>query len=93
MNIKTDVRLFAELVQFVDKDWQLAVENFLGKKRFDIVVEGKYCEKVMEIVHRHQLRDIKVVITDKLPDVEIKAESALIYLVFNEYGRNMLIIC
>lgn len=88
MNIKTDVRLFAELVQFVDKDWQLAVETFLGKKRFDIVVEGKHCEKVMEIVHRHQLRDIKVVITDKLPDVEIKAESAANLLdIPNEYGR------
>lgn len=88
MNIKTDVRLLAELVQFVDKDWQLAVETFLGKKRFDIVVEGKYCEKVMQIVHKHQLRDVKVVITDKLPNVEIKAESAATLLdIPNEYGR------
>lgn len=88
MNIKTDVRLFAELVQFVDKDWQLAVETFLGKKRFDIVVEGMYCEKVMEIVHRYQLRDIKVVITDKLPDVETNPESAASLLkIPNEYGR------
>lgn len=88
MNIQTDVRLFAELVQYVDKDWQLAIETFLGKKRFDIVVDGQYCEKVMEIVHRNQLRDIKVVITDKLPNVDIQDMSAAAMLgISNEYGR------
>lgn len=87
-NIQTDVRLFAELVQQVDKDWQLAIETFLGRKRFDIVVDGKYCEQVMEIVHEHQLRDIKVVITDKLPETDIIPESAATMLdIPNEYGR------
>lgn len=88
LNIQTDVRLFAELVQHVDKDWQLAIETFLGKKRFDIVVDGRYCEKVMEIVHEHQLRDIKVVITDKLPETDIIQGSAAAMLdIPNEYGR------
>lgn len=88
LNIKTDVRLFAELVQHVDKDWQLAIETFLGKKRFDIVVEGQYCKQVMEIVHEHQLRDIKVVITDKLPQTDIIPGSAAAMLdISNEYGR------
>lgn len=87
-NIQTDVRLFAELVQHVDKDWQLAIETFLGKKRFDIIVDGKYCEQVMKIVHEHQLRDIKVVITDKLPETEIIQGSAATMLdIPNEYGR------
>jgi len=87
-NIQTDVRLFAELVQHVNKDWQLAIETFLGKKRFDIVVDGKYCERVMEIVHKHQLRDIKVVITDKLPETNVIQGSAAVMLdIPNEYGR------
>lgn len=87
-NIQTDVRLFAELVQNVDKDWQLAIETFLGKKRFDIIVDGKHCEQVMEIVHNHQLRDIKVVITDKLPETDIIPGSAAAMLdIPNEYGR------
>ena len=87
-NIKTDVRLFAELVQNVDKDWQLAIETFLGKKRFDIIVDGKYCKQVMEIVHNHQLRDIKVVITDKLPETNVVLDSAAAMLdIPNEYGR------
>ena len=88
LNIQTDVRLFAELVQHVDKDWQLAIETFLGKKRFDIIVDGQYCEQVMEIVHKHQLRDIKVVITDKLPETDIIQGSAAAMLdIPNEYGR------
>lgn len=88
LNIQTDVRLFAELVQNVDEDWQLAIETFLGKKRFDIVVDGQYCEQVMEIVRQHQLRDIKVVITDKLPKTDIIPESAATMLdIPNEYGR------
>lgn len=87
-NIRTDVRLFAELVSNVDKEWQPAIETFLGKKRFDIIVDGKYCAKVMNIVHDHQLRDIKVVITDKLPKTEITPESAAKMLdIPNEYGR------
>lgn len=87
-NIRTDVRLFAELVSNVDKDWQPAIETFLGKKRFDIIVDGKYCGKVMDIVHRYQLRDVKVVITDKLPKTEITPESAAEMLdIPNEYGR------
>ena len=88
LNIQTDVRLFAELVQHVDKNWQLAIETFLGKKRFDIIVDGQYCEQVMEIVHEHQLRDIKVVITDKLPETDIIQGSAAAMLdIPNEYGR------
>lgn len=88
LNIKTDVRLFAELVQDIDKDWQLAIEAFLGKKRFDIIVDGQYCEQVMNIVHKHQLRDIKVVITDELPKTDITAGSAAAMLnIPNEYGR------
>ena len=58
------------------------------EKRFDIVVDGKYCAQVMNIVHDHQLRDIKVVITDKLPKTEITPESAAKMLdIPNEYGR------
>lgn len=87
-NIQTDVRLFAELVQHIDKDWQLAIETFLGKKRFDIVVDGKYCEQVMKIVRDHQIRDIKVVITDKLPETNVIRGSAAAMLdIPNEFGR------
>lgn len=86
--IQTDVRLFAELIQNIDEDWQLAIETFLGRKRFDIIVDGEYCEKVMEIIHKKQIRDIKVVITDRLPRTEVMPGSAAERLdIPNEYGR------
>ena len=88
MNIQTEVRLFAELVKSVDGEWQPAIETFLGKRRFDLVVDGKYCQTVMEIAHRLQLRDIKVIITDQLPEVAIVENSAASMLeIPNEYGR------
>ncbi len=88
MNIRTDVRLFAELVQHVDSDWQMAIETFLGRKRFDIIVDERHCEQVMKIVRDHQLKGVKVVITDKLPKTEIKPGSAASMLkIPNEVGR------
>lgn len=88
MNIQTEVRLFAELVKSVDGEWQPTIETFLGKRRFDLVVDGKYCQTVMEIAHRLQLRDIKVIITDQLPEVAVVENSAASMLeIPNEYGR------
>ena len=44
--IHTDVRIFAELVQEVkDAQWRAAIETFLGRKRFHIIVDGTYCHK------------------------------------------------
>ncbi|MCM1180554.1 MAG: AAA family ATPase [Clostridium sp.] len=88
MNIKTDVRLFAELVREINPNWQMAIETFLGNKRFDIIVDADYCEKAMEIVHKHHMKGIKIVITDQLPRTEIQKESAAAMLeIPNEYGR------
>lgn len=88
MNVQADVRLFAELVKSIDHEWQLAIETFLGNKRFDIIVDGEHCEKVMEIVHKNQLNGVRVVITDKLPDTDVQLESAAATLeIPNEYGR------
>jgi len=87
-NIQTDVRLFAELVQDIDSKWQLPIETFLGKKRFDLIVDGAYVQEVMEIVHKHHLQDVTVVITDKLPETEVQVSSAASMLkIPNVYGR------
>lgn len=88
MNIHTDVRLFAELVKEIDPNWQKAIETFLGRKRFDIIVEGKYCQQAIEILHKHKLAGIKVIITDMLPDEEIRKDSAAEKLeIPNQYAR------
>jgi uncharacterized protein YPO0396 len=87
--INTDVRIFAELVQAVkDVTWREAIETFLGRKRFYIIVDGKYCHEAMKVVQEKRLYAANVVITDKLPDSEIIKDSAAEQLVIpNTYAR------
>lgn len=75
--IQTDVRVFAELVQEVKSaEWRAAIETYLGRKRFYIIVDGAYCHKAMEILERKAIHDVNVVITDKLPETQITSGSA-----------------
>ncbi len=44
---------FAELVQEVTApEWRKAVETFLGRKRFYIIVDGAHCHKAMQILQK-----------------------------------------
>ena len=87
--IHTDVKIFAELVHKVkDISWRRAIETFLGRKRYHIIVDGKYCLKAIEILQEKKLYDATVVVTDKLPESEIKKGSAAEQLVIaNVYAR------
>lgn len=87
--IQTDVRIFAELVQEIkDAEWRAAIETFLGRKRFYIVVDGDYCYKAMEILEQKKIHGINIVITDKLPDSTITVGSAAEMLIIpNLYAR------
>ncbi|TCS77696.1 ATP-binding protein [Muricomes intestini] len=87
--IQTDVRIFAELVQEIkDAEWRAAIETFLGRKRFYIIVDGDYCHKAMEVLEQKEIHGANVVITDKLPDTRMAAGSAAEMLVIpNLYAR------
>lgn len=87
--ISTEVRLFAELVKSIKhEEWRLAIETFLGKKRYYLIVDGDYCLETMKIAHKHGLRNINVVITDKLPNSELQLGSAASELdIPNVYAR------
>ena len=87
--IDTEVRTFAELVQSIrDVSWRKSIETFLGRKRFYIIVDGKYCHEAMKVLQEKKLYSANVVITDKLPDSEVIKGSAAEQLVIpNVYGR------
>lgn len=87
--IETDVRFFVELIsEITDKKWRKAVETFLGNKRFNIIFDGKYCESVLQIINSNPSLKSKVVITDKLPESDVKVESAASLLeISNVYAR------
>ncbi len=80
--IQTDVRTFAELVSEIkDENWRAAIETFLGYRRYDFIIDERYCEKVVEIIRRKKIQGVRVVYTDKLPDVVIQDNSAANQLV------------
>ncbi|MBQ7780661.1 MAG: AAA family ATPase [Lachnospiraceae bacterium] len=87
--IATEVRTFAELVQSIkDVSWRRAIETFLGRKRFYIIVDGQYCHEAMKVLQEKKLHVANVVITDKLPDSEVIKGSAAEQLVIpNVYAR------
>ena len=80
--ITAEVRMFAELVQDLkDTSWRQAIETFLGRKRFYLIVDGKYCMEAMRVLQEKKLHAATVVITDKLPDSEVVKGSAAEQLV------------
>ncbi len=87
--IQTEVRLFAELVEEVkDARWRASIETFLGRKRFHIIVDGKYCHSAMRIMQRKKLHAINVVLTDKLPDTQpVNGSAAQILKIPNIFAR------
>lgn len=87
--IHTEVRIFAELVQEVtDAKWRAALETFLGRKRFYIIVDGKHCHKAMEVLQKKKLYAANVVVSDKLPDTQvIPGSAAEILKIPNPYAR------
>ena len=75
--IDTEVFIFAELVQeILDPEWRKAVETFLGRKRFYLIIDGKYCGKAMKVLKEKKLYSANLVLTDKLPETEVKRGSA-----------------
>ncbi len=87
--IRTEVKIFAELVQEIrNPEWRAAIETFLGRKRFYLIVDGKYCHKALEILQRKKLHGANVVISDKLPDTsEEPGSAAEILTIPNIYAR------
>ncbi len=87
--INTEVHIFAELVQdVVDPEWRRAIETFLGRKRYYIIVDGEYCHQAMQILQKEKIYDGNVVVTDKLPETEVvKQSAAQILKIPNIYAR------
>ena len=76
-SIKSEVRFFAELVEKInDENWRKAVEAFLGRKRFYLIVDDEYCGLALKILKEKNLFNANVVLSDKIPESDIEKESA-----------------
>ena len=75
--IKCQVRLFAELVESLnDESWRKSIETFLGNKRYNIIVDDKYCHDALTILSERNIYQTSVVLTDKIPETEVESDSA-----------------
>lgn len=75
--IKSQVRLFAELVESLnDETWRKSIETFLGNKRFNIIVDDAYCHEALKILNEKNIYKTSVILTDKIPETEIEENSA-----------------
>lgn len=84
--IQTDVFLFAELVKDIrDPKWRMAIETFLGGKRFYLITEEKYVRDVLKILDEKNLYWAHAVVTDRLPGSldEIRQGSAAEQLIIS----------
>lgn len=84
--IHTDVFLFAELVKDIrDPKWRMAIETFLGGKRFYLITEGKYVQDVLRIIDEKNIYWAHAVVTDRLPGAldEVRHGSAAEQLVIS----------
>lgn len=76
-SIKSEVRFFAELVEEIkDECWRRAIETFLGRKRYYLIVDDEYCDVALRILKDKKLTNANVVLSDKIPDSDIEKESA-----------------
>jgi len=76
-SIKSEVRFFAELVEEIkDESWRKAVETFLGRKRYYLIVDDEYCDVALRILKDKKLTNANVVLSDKIPDSDIEKDSA-----------------
>lgn len=76
-SIKSEVRFFAELVEEIkDENWRRAIETFLGRKRYYLIVDDEYCDVALRILMDKKLTNANVVLSDKIPDSDIEKDSA-----------------
>lgn len=87
--IDAEVRIFADLVDTVlDEEWRDAIEVFLGRNRFNLIVDAEHIEAARDVFHEKKIHGTSLVFTDMLPVSEVTEGSAASVLkISNIYAR------
>lgn len=77
--IISDVRIFADLLEISDNNWQNAVEGYLNTQRFNIIVEPQYYDIAAEVYDRcrKDIHTAALINTAKLKTDYIISEKSL----------------
>jgi hypothetical protein len=89
--IKSEVRIFSDLLEITDTRWQNAVEGYLNSQRFYIIVESQYYKVASEVYNRikKEVHTVGLANTGKL-DVNAVADiNSLAYVIKsdNRYAK------
>jgi hypothetical protein len=86
--IRSEPRIFSDLLEITDPAWQNAVEGYLNTQRFYIIVEPQYYRVALEVYNRikKEVHTVGLVNTNKL-DINASADVASLAYVIKSDNR------
>lgn len=87
-SIESDVRIFAELLEITETQWQNAVEGYLNTQRFNIIVEPQYYDIAADVYYRlkSQIEGVTLVNTQAL-NLKVETQENTLACVVSSKNR------
>jgi len=84
--IHSEPRIFSDLLEISDPQWQNAVEGYLNTQRFYLLVESQYYAIALSVYDRikREIHSVGLVNTEKLPIGDAVDQGSLAYVVSSE---------
>ena len=81
--IKSDVRIFSDLLEITDHSWHDAVEGYLNTQRFYILVEPRYYKTALDVYYKikKEVHTVGLINTEKLDTNRTADTDSLAYVV------------
>ena len=87
-NYDVEVHIFAELCEITDPNWADTIENYLGNRRFMLIVEPRYFDQALQIYARiknkYRLYGIGLVNTKQIAKFQSFQENSLASIIDSE---------
>lgn len=86
LHIKSEVRVFSDLLEIVDPKWQNAIEGYLNTQRGDIIVEPKYFDIALNVYNKNRktIHTVGLINTCKYDLNASVSANSLAYIVKSE---------
>lgn len=84
--IRSKVYILSELMEITDETWRNAVEGYLNRQKFYLVVEPQYYDVALEVyeLKRKQIHTAGIINTKKIPTTDSVDNKSLAYVVKSE---------
>lgn len=91
--LEVEVKPICEYLEITNKEWQDAIEGYLNKNRFNLIVMPKYFIPALRIYHnhRHEIYGVTIIDTSKINHVEVRKDSLSEFIIGNnQYAQNYI---